>query len=94
METEAQIHQALDNLIRDRTTFIIAHRIQSLMQADLILVLEEGKIVQKGTHQELLSADGKYQEIFEIQTKIDDALHSELNLDRELPGTESSNDYE
>lgn len=94
VETEAQIHQALDNLIRDRTTFIIAHRIQSLMQADLILVLEEGKIVQKGTHQELLSADGKYQEIFEIQTKIDDALHSELNLDRELPGTESSNDYE
>jgi len=80
VETEAQIHQALDNLIQDRTTFIIAHRIQSLMQADLILVLEEGRIIQKGTHQKLISQGGKYQEIFEIQTKIDQALKTELNL--------------
>lgn len=94
VKTEAEIHQALDNLIRDRTTFIIAHRIQSLMQSDLILVLDEGKIIQQGTHQELLSIDGKYQEIFEIQTKIDDALKSELNPNQNLSGAEKSKDYE
>ena len=79
VETEAEIHQALDNLIQDRTTFIIAHRIQSLMQADLILVLDQGCIMQQGTHHQLLQEPGKYQEIFEMQTKIDDALQAELN---------------
>jgi ATP-binding cassette subfamily B protein len=81
VETEAAIHQSLDQLIQDRTTFIIAHRIQSLMQADLILVLDDGHIIQKGTHEELLKTAGKYQEIFEIQTKIDAALEEELGLE-------------
>lgn len=80
VETEAAIHQALDQLIRNRTTFIIAHRIQSLMQADMILVLEHGRIIQKGTHEELLQIEGKYQEIFDIQTKIDAALEADLDL--------------
>jgi ATP-binding cassette subfamily B protein len=78
VETEAEIHQALDRLMEGRTTFIIAHRIQSLMQADLILVLDEGKIIQQGIHTDLISEPGKYQEIFEIQTKIDSALQEEL----------------
>ncbi len=80
VETEADIHRALDNLMRDRTTFIIAHRVQSLMQANLILVLEEGCIVQQGTHEELLQEEGEYKEIFELQTKIDEALEEELGI--------------
>jgi ATP-binding cassette subfamily B protein len=80
VETEAEIHQALDNLMFGRTTFIIAHRIQSLMQSDLILVLDNGKIIQQGTHSFLIKQPGKYKEIFEIQTKIDHALQQELGL--------------
>jgi len=80
VETEAEIHQALDHLMVGRTTFIIAHRIQSLMQSDEILVLDDGKIIQKGTHEDLINQIGKYKEIFEIQTKIDHALQQELNL--------------
>jgi ATP-binding cassette subfamily B protein len=80
VETEAEIHQALDNLMVGRTTFIIAHRIQSLMQSDLILVLDNGKIIQQGNHPALIKQPGKYKEIFEIQTKIDHALQQELGL--------------
>ena len=80
VETEAKIHQALDRLMVGRTTFIIAHRIQSLMQSDRILVLDNGQIIQQGTHNELIDQPGKYKEIFEIQTKIDHALQQELAL--------------
>ena len=80
VETEAQIHQALDHLMEGRTTFIIAHRIRSLMQADLILVLDDGKIIQQGVHDDLIRQTGKYKEIFDIQTKIDSALEKELGL--------------
>ncbi len=80
VETEAQIHKALDHLMQGRTTFIIAHRIRSLMQADLILVLDNGKIIQQGTHKDLIHEHGKYKEIFDIQTKIDSALEKELGL--------------
>jgi ATP-binding cassette subfamily B protein len=80
VETESEIHKALDRLMIGRTTFIIAHRIQSLMQSDLILVLDDGKIYQKGTHQELISQPGKYKDIFDIQSKIDLALQEEIDL--------------
>ncbi len=80
VETEAKIHTALDSLMEGRTTFIIAHRIQSLMQANLILVLHEGKIIQQGIHQNLINLPGKYKEIFDIQTRIDLALQQELEL--------------
>ena len=80
VETEALIHQALDKLMENRTTFIIAHRIQSLRQADLILVLDEGQIIQQGIHQELIDQPGKYQDIFNLQSQIDSALEKELSL--------------
>jgi ATP-binding cassette subfamily B protein len=79
VETESEIHQALELLMRNRTTFIIAHRIHSLMQADLILVLDNGKIIQQGIHDILIAQPGKYKEIFDIQTKIDSALQMELD---------------
>ncbi len=78
METEALIRQALKHLMQTRTTFLIAHRIQSIMNADLILVFDKGRIVQSGAHETLLNQPGMYQQIFEIQTRIDDALEKEI----------------
>jgi len=79
-ETEAEIREALNRLMQNRTTFIIAHRIQSVMNADLILVLDKGRIVQQGTHDELLGRDGMYRQIFEIQTRIDEELDQEIAI--------------
>ena len=78
-ETEADIRGALNELMQNRTTFIIAHRIQSVMIADLILVLDKGEVVQMGTHAELLKdTNGMYQRIYDIQTKIDVELEREI----------------
>jgi ATP-binding cassette subfamily B protein len=77
-ETEGAIRAALERLMQGRTTFIIAHRIQSVMIADLILVLDKGQIVQKGTHQELLAQPGIYREIYDLQTRIDIELEREV----------------
>jgi ATP-binding cassette subfamily B protein len=64
--------------MQDRTTFIIAHRIQSVMDANLILVFDKGRIVQKGTHQELMNQPGMYRNIFDIQTRIEVELEKEI----------------
>jgi len=78
-ETEAEIRGALNGLMENRTTFIIAHRIQSVMVADLILVLDKGEVIQTGTHEELLSqTDGMYRRIYDIQTRIDEELEREI----------------
>ena len=78
-ETEAEIRQALRTLMQGRTTFIIAHRIQSVMDADLILVLEHGRIVQRGTHDTLVEQDGIYRRIYLAQTRLEAELEEELN---------------
>ncbi|SDB87117.1 ATP-binding cassette, subfamily B/ATP-binding cassette, subfamily B, MsbA [Pelagirhabdus alkalitolerans] len=67
METEFKIQRALKEVMEDRTTFIIAHRISSLKHADEILVLEDGAIVERGTHDQLLENNGPYQRIYDIQ---------------------------
>lgn len=77
-ETEAEIRGALQNLMKERTTFIIAHRIQSIMAADLILVMDKGRIVQRGTHDELVMQDGIYRQIYDIQTRIEAELEKEI----------------
>jgi ATP-binding cassette subfamily B protein len=78
-ETEAHIQTAIHKLMQNRTTFIIAHRVQSIMKADLILVLDKGRIIQKGTHQELLQQEGVYRSIFDIQTRIEEDLQEEIS---------------
>jgi len=78
-ETEAEIRAALNRLMENRTTFIIAHRIQSVMNADLILVIDKGEVVQAGRHKQLVTqADGMYRRIYEIQTRIDEELETEI----------------
>jgi ATP-binding cassette subfamily B protein len=79
-ETEADIRDALNELMEDRTTFIIAHRIQSVMVANLIVVLDKGEIVQMGTHEDLITQmDGMYRRIYDIQTRIDEELEMEIS---------------
>ena len=77
-ETEAAIREALEELMPGRTTFIIAHRVQTVMNADLILVLEHGRIVQHGTHDELLAQEGMYRRIYDLQSQIEDELAEDL----------------
>lgn len=67
METEFRIQRALKEVMKGRTTFIIAHRISSLKHADEILVLEDGEIVERGVHETLLNNGGTYQRIYDIQ---------------------------
>jgi ATP-binding cassette subfamily B protein len=77
-ETEAEIRSALNRLMENRTTFIIAHRIQSVMNADLILVMDKGRVVQTGRHADLVRQEGMYRKIYDIQTRIDDELEQEF----------------
>jgi len=77
-ETEAHIRNALRNMNDQRTTFIIAHRITTVMHADKILVLDKGRIVQVGTHEELVNQPGIYRRTYEMQARIEDELEKEL----------------
>jgi len=65
--TERLVQEALDNLMQNRTTFAIAHRLSTIRNADLILVMQEGRIVERGTHDELYAAGGVYRKLCDMQ---------------------------
>jgi subfamily B ATP-binding cassette protein MsbA len=69
-ESEALIQESLDELLKDRTTFVIAHRLSTIQRADLILVVEDGRIVERGRHRELLDRQGRYHHLHTIQARI------------------------
>jgi ABC-type multidrug transport system fused ATPase/permease subunit len=69
-ESEALIQKSLSELIKDRTTIVIAHRLSTIKQADQILVIEAGSIVERGTHDQLIEKEGRYFELYTYQAKI------------------------
>ena len=66
-KTEFEIQKDMEKLMRGRTTLVIAHRLSTIMNSDLIIVLDRGKIVQKGTHNQLIRRKGVYGELWDLQ---------------------------
>jgi subfamily B ATP-binding cassette protein MsbA len=69
-ESEAQVQEALERLMHNRTTFVIAHRLSTVMHADRIIAMEGGRIVQEGSHTELMAVDGLYKRLYEVQYSL------------------------
>ena len=70
-DSEAEVQKALDELMKGRTVFVIAHRLSTIRNAHRIVVLSEGRVVEKGTHEELLSLNGEYRRLYDLQFKDD-----------------------
>ena len=69
--TERQIQEGMDALMKDRTTFVIAHRLSTIRNSDMIMVLEHGRIIERGTHTELLQRQGRYYELYTGKAELD-----------------------
>ena len=80
MRTEFQIQRALQELMKGRTTFVIAQRLSTIKQADQILVLAQGRIVQRGQHDDLVAQPGPYRQIYDLQ------LRDQEEVLRQMPG--------
>ena len=89
-QSENQIRKALDELSKNRTTLIIAHRLSTILDADQIIVMDQGKIVDQGTHAELLERGGIYAELFNLQFDMSPKNDSEKR-NRSFSGTNKSN---
>ncbi|MFN7037935.1 MAG: ATP-binding cassette domain-containing protein, partial [Bellilinea sp.] len=69
VQTEQLIQEAMDRVVQGRTSFIIASRLSTVMNADLVVVLDQGRIAEAGTHEELIEREGLYRRIYELQLK-------------------------
>jgi ATP-binding cassette subfamily B protein len=78
--TEDMIREAMESVMRGRTTFVIAHRLSTVHKADTILVLRDGGIVERGTHQELLQLGGLYREIYDLQLRPQEEVMMEIEV--------------
>ena len=67
-ESEKAVQDALENLMKNRTSIVIAHRLSTIQNADVIIVMQKGKIVEQGTHNELLSKKGVYHKLVSMQS--------------------------
>ena len=67
-ESEKLVQEALDELMKSRTSIVIAHRLSTIVNADKIYVIEHGNIIEEGTHKELLDSSGMYKKLYELQS--------------------------
>lgn len=84
-ETEFEIQKALRSMMKGKTTFIIAHRITSIQDCDRIIVLDKGRIIESGTHAELVSNNGFYKKIYDIQVSIEEEIERETKEVHDAP---------
>ncbi len=84
--SEAAVQEALAHALAGRTALVIAHRLSTIRDADAILVIEEGRVVERGTHAELLAAGGRYAELYRTQFDDDPALHEPQEIGSDLQG--------
>jgi ABC-type multidrug transport system fused ATPase/permease subunit len=84
-QTEKLIQEALDTLMEGRTTFVIAHRLSTVRRADLIVVMDQGRIVQRGKHNDLLAEGGLYREIYDLQLSHHEQFLGEMEELEEEP---------
>jgi len=89
-QTERLIQRALINLMKGRTTFVIAHRLSTVHRADLILVMEGGRIVERGKHIELLALKGLYRQIYELQLQEQERFREDMELIEVKAGSNGS----
>jgi ATP-binding cassette subfamily B protein len=87
VETERRIHQAMVAVMQGRTTFVIAHRLSTVRQADLILVLQDGEIVEQGTHAVLIAQHGLYRDIYDLQLRPQEERLRDATLHGDNGGT-------
>jgi ABC-type multidrug transport system fused ATPase/permease subunit len=90
METEYLIQQALDAVMEGRTTFVVASRLRTIKNADQILVIERGRIIERGTHSSLLAQNGVYKQVYDLQLRDQEEFELQL-LEQELQVTDLAN---
>src|SRR5262245_6968358 len=79
-ESEMLVQQALNNLMTGRTTIVIAHRLSTVRRADRILVMDAGRIVETGSHQDLLERDGIYRRLYELQFAEEEVASNQFSV--------------
>src|SRR6185369_16763368 len=93
-ESERLVQRAIGNLVRNRTTIVIAHRLSTVRRADVIVVMEAGRIIEMGTHAELLTQGGQYRKLYELQFADEEELVAQMSrMTRYGKGTVTGDDF-